>query len=96
MPIFLLYGFFFYPQDIYRDMGGMMIFVGIFITGGVGMSVGNYFLGWESSFFDAILANNIDFDKYFRAKYMILLGNRSLLLCGYYPVCLFWMGDPVH
>jgi len=74
MPIFLLYGFFFYPQDIYMSMGGMMIFVGIFITGGVGMSVGNYFLGWESSFFDAILANNIDFDKYFRAKYLILLG----------------------
>jgi len=74
MPIFLLYGFFFYPQDIDMEMGGMMIFVGIFVTGGVGMSVGNYFLGWESSFFDAILSNNIDFDKYFRAKYMILLG----------------------
>ena len=74
MPVFLLYGFFFYPQDIYREMGGMLIFVGIFITGGVGMSIGNYFLGWESSFFDTILANNIDFDKYFRAKYLILLG----------------------
>ncbi len=77
MPIFLAYGFFFYPQDIYMSMGGMMIFVGIFITGGVGMSIGNYFLGWESSFFDAILANNIDFDKYFRAKYMILLGTAT-------------------
>lgn len=74
MPIFLLYGFFFYPQDIYMSMGGMMVFVGIFITGGVGMSVGNYFLGWESSFFDAILANNINYEKYFRAKYLILLG----------------------
>lgn len=72
-PIFLLYGFFFYPQDVYRDMGGMLIFVGIFVTGGIAMSIGNYFLGWESSFFDAILANNIDFEKYFRAKYMILL-----------------------
>jgi hypothetical protein len=74
LPVFLLYGFFFYPQDVYMKMGGMMVFVGIFITGGFGMSVGNYFLGWESSFFDAILANNIDFEKYFRAKYMILLG----------------------
>jgi hypothetical protein len=73
LPIFLLYGFFFYPLDVYRDMGGMMIFVGVFVTGGVAMSIGNYFLGWESSFFDAILANNIDFDKYFRAKYMIML-----------------------
>jgi hypothetical protein len=74
LPVFLLYGFFFYPQDVYMKLGGMMVFVGIFITGGFGMSVGNYFLGWESSFFDAILANNIDFEKYFRAKYMILLG----------------------
>ena len=74
VPIFLLYGFFFYPQEVYMKMGGMMIFVGIFVTGGVGMSVGNYFLGWESSFFDAILANNINYEKYFRAKYMILLG----------------------
>lgn len=74
MPIFLLYGFFFYPQDMYMALGGMMVFVGIFVTGGVGMSVGNYFLGWESGFFDAIMANNIDFEKYFRAKYMILLG----------------------
>ncbi|HSG68534.1 MAG TPA: DUF5687 family protein [Bacteroidales bacterium] len=74
MPIFLLYGFFFYPQEIYMELGGMLIFVGIFITGGVGMSVGNYFLGWESSYFDAILANNIDHEKYFRAKYLILLG----------------------
>jgi len=74
MPIFLLYGFFFYPQEMYMKMGGMMVFVGIFITGGVGMSVGNYFLGWESSFFDAILANNINYEKYFRAKYLILIG----------------------
>ncbi len=73
-PIFLLYGFFFYPQDVYMEMGGMLVFVGIFITGGIGMSIGNYFLGWESSFFDAILANNINYEKYFRAKYMILLG----------------------
>ncbi len=73
-PIFLLYGFIFYPQEAYMKMGGMMVFVGVFITGGIGMSVGNYFLGWESSFFDAILANNINYEKYFRAKYMILIG----------------------
>lgn len=73
-PIFLLYGLFFYPNEDLMKWGGMLIFIGIFITGGIGMSIGNYFLGWESSFFDAILANNIDFEKYFKAKYMILLG----------------------
>ena len=77
MPIFLLYGFFFYPQDVYMKMGGMMIFVGMFITGGVGLSVGNYFLAWESGYFDAIMANNIDHERYFRAKYLILLGTAA-------------------
>ncbi len=77
MPIFLLYGFFFYPQDAYMKLGGMLIFVGIFVTGGVGLSVGNYFLAWESSYFDAIMANNIDHEKYFRAKYLILLGTAA-------------------
>ena len=77
MPIFLLYGFFFYPQDVYMKLGGMLIFVGIFVTGGVGLSVGNYFLAWESSYFDAIMANNIDHEKYFRAKYLILLGTAA-------------------
>jgi hypothetical protein len=72
-PIFLLYGLFFYPQEAYMKMGGMLIFVGIFITGGIGMSIGNYFLGWESSFFDAIISNNIDYRKYYQAKYMILI-----------------------
>ena len=56
------------------EWGGMIVFIGVFITGGIGMSIGNYFLGWESSFFDSILANNINYEKYFRAKYMILLG----------------------
>lgn len=89
MPLFLLYGFFFYPQTVYMEMGGMMIFVGIFVTGGVGMSVGNYFLGWESSFFDAILANNIDFEKYFRAKYMILLGTAIFSYVVTLPYALY-------
>lgn len=89
VPIFLLYGLFFYPYDVYMKMGGMMIFVGIFITGGVGMSVGNYFLGWESSFFDAILANNINYEKYFRAKYMILLGTAVFSYVVTLPYALY-------
>ncbi|MDT8393336.1 MAG: DUF5687 family protein [Bacteroidales bacterium] len=89
VPVFLLYGFFFYPNDVYMELGGMMVFVGIFVTGGVGMSFGNYFLGWESSFFDTILANNIDFEKYFRAKYMILLGMAVISYVVTLPYAIF-------
>ncbi|MFZ4400634.1 MAG: DUF5687 family protein [Bacteroidales bacterium] len=71
-PLFLLYGFIFYPQDIYMNMGGMLIFVGIFISGGFMMTYGNYLISWESSYFDALLTKSFDFRKYFQAKYTLL------------------------
>lgn len=71
-PMFLLYGFIFYPQDVYMKMGSMLIFVGIFISGGFMMTYGNYLISWESSYFDALLTKNFDFKKYFQAKFTLL------------------------
>lgn len=69
-PLFLLYGFAFYPQDIYRDMSGMLIFVGIFMTGGMMLNYTNYCFSYESNFFDNILSNYKDFYKYLKVKYL--------------------------
>ncbi len=71
-PFLLLYGFIFYPQEIYMNMSGMLIFVGIFISGGTMMTYGNYLISWESSYFDALLTKSFDFKKYFQAKYALL------------------------
>ncbi len=73
IPIFLLYGLIFYPQDIYMNMTGMLIFVGIFMTGPFLMVYGQYILSWESSYFDGILTHIDDFNRYFRAKYYIMM-----------------------
>ena len=73
MPIFLLYGFLFYPQDIYMKMSGMIVFVGAFMTGGFIMLYGQYMLSWESSYFDGILTHVDDFFMYYRAKYYIMV-----------------------
>ncbi|MBU8891885.1 MAG: hypothetical protein KOO66_03850 [Bacteroidales bacterium] len=72
-PIFLLYGFFFYPQDIYLEGFGFLIFVGVFMTGGIMFNYGQYMLSWESNYFDGILAHNVDFQKHFRAKYIMII-----------------------
>jgi hypothetical protein len=72
-PIFLLYGFFFYPQEMYLEGFGFLIFVGIFMTGGIMFNYGQYMLSWESNYFDGLLANNIDFIKHFRAKYYMII-----------------------
>ena len=68
-PLFLGYGFFFYPQPIYREMYGMLIFVGIFMTGGMMMNYLNYCFSYESNYFDNILVNYRDFEVYIRTKY---------------------------
>jgi hypothetical protein len=69
-PIFILYGFFFYPMPEYKD-SPMLIFVGIFMSGGMTMNYLNYAFGYESNHFDGILTSRIDMDLYIRAKLSI-------------------------
>jgi len=72
-PFLLLYGFFFYPNPIYNEKIGWLLFAGLFVTGGFLISYGQFLVAWESSYFDAILTKNINYEQYFKAKYLILL-----------------------
>jgi len=69
-PLFLGYGFFFYPMPMYREMYSFLIFVGIFMTGGMMLNYLNYCFSYESNYFDNILANYKDFEKYIRTKWI--------------------------
>jgi hypothetical protein len=71
LPVFLLYGLFFYPQPIYKNAGGFLVFVGVFMSGGLMMNYLNYAFGYESNYFDGILTRKIDFKRYIRAKFSI-------------------------
>jgi len=70
LPLFVLYGFFFYPQEMYREGFGFLIFVGVFMTGGMMLNYANYAFAYESNYFDFILSNTVDFDRYFRIKFI--------------------------
>ena len=59
------------------NMVGMLIFVGIFMTGGMMINYGNYAMAYESNYFDSLLANNFDFRQYFRMKFI-----NSVLICS--------------
>ena len=72
-PIFIFYGLIFYPQEVYLEGWGFLIFVGIFMTGGIMFNYGQYLLSWESNYFDGLMANNIDYYKHFKAKYYIII-----------------------
>jgi len=70
-PIFILYGFFFYPMPVYMEQTGWLIFVGTFMTGGMTMNYLNYAFGYESNYFDGVLTSRVDMDMYVRAKLTI-------------------------
>ncbi|MEZ5146256.1 MAG: DUF5687 family protein [Bacteroidales bacterium] len=67
-PVFLLYGLFFYPNPAYQKMYPMFIFVGIFMTGGMMLNYINYCFSYESNYFDNILVNYKDLERYIRTK----------------------------
>jgi len=72
-PIFLCYGLFFYTIPLYREMYGFLIFVGIFMTGGMMLNYLNYCFSYESNYFDNILANYKDFERYIRTKFIFAI-----------------------
>jgi hypothetical protein len=76
-PLFLLYGLIFY-QDLESMNSGILIFVGIFMTGGIMLNYTNYCFGFESNYFDAILVNYTDFKQYLRVKYYVAVSIASI------------------
>ena len=91
IPFFLLYGLFFYPQDVYSNAMGLLVFVGIFVTGGFLIAYGQYLMAWESSHFDFILSSNIGILDYFKAKYFLLVIPTLILYVFTIPYMYFGM-----
>jgi hypothetical protein len=88
-PLFLGYGFFFYPNPVYKDSIGFLIFVGIFMTGGMMMNYLNYCFSYESNYFDNILTNYRDFEKYLRSKYLFAVAISTFCYIVTIPYVLF-------
>ncbi len=78
MPIFIFYGLMFYPQEEYQGASVFLIFVGVFMTGGLMLNYLNYCFGYESSYFDNILANYTDFKQYIRSKYLLAVSMSAI------------------
>lgn len=66
--LLLFYGLIFYPQPEYSDKPWIFILVGWFVTGVLIFNYLNYAFSYESNYFDALLAHNIDMQEYFKMK----------------------------
>jgi len=71
-PFFWLYGLIFYPNPMYNNMIGWLIFTGIISTGWMMACYGQFIVAWEGKFFDGILTREGGLYDYFRAKFYLL------------------------
>jgi len=84
--LFIFYGLLFYSQPINTEY--LKVFIGSFMSGVFIFSYGIIIFGWESSYFGLIMAGNINFHTYLRAKYyfMVLITSIIFLLTSFYVI----------
>ncbi|WP_299115543.1 DUF5687 family protein [uncultured Winogradskyella sp.] len=73
MVIGLLYGLFFYPQPMYRDMEFMWAFIGIFSTGFFLINFGQFIPAWDSGYYKMLMSQNIKYEQYLRSKFILMV-----------------------
>jgi hypothetical protein len=70
---FLLYGLIFYTNEKYMDgMSGMLLFVGIFITGIFMINYGQLLFSWQGGHYDFTLTRPVSMRQYVESKYWLL------------------------
>ncbi|MFD1062542.1 DUF5687 family protein [Winogradskyella litorisediminis] len=73
MVIGLLYGLFFYPQPVYKDMTFMFAFIGIFSTGFFLINFGQFIPAWDSGYYKMLMSQNIKYEQYLRSKFILMV-----------------------
>ncbi len=77
---FLAYGFFFYKAEmIANNEFGKMLFAAVFMTGISIINYGQFMFGWQSTHFDGLLVNKIDFKNFIKAKFLLFTISCTLI-----------------
>ncbi len=70
---FLLYGLFFYRDPSFsQNLPGIVILIGILMTGIFVMNYGQFLFSWQGSHFDFILTQPVSLVKYIESKYWLM------------------------
>ncbi|MES2650878.1 MAG: DUF5687 family protein [Bacteroidota bacterium] len=73
MSIFFLgYGFIFYqPELLNKDAFGKILFAAVFVTSSTLLLYGQFMFAWQSTHFDGLLANKMDFKNFIKSKFLL-------------------------
>ncbi|MBT8376888.1 MAG: hypothetical protein HKN99_03620 [Winogradskyella sp.] len=89
MVIGLLYGLFFYPQPMYRDMVWFFPFIGIFVTGIFLINFGQFVPAWDSGYYKLLMSQNIKYEQYLKSKFTLMSLSVILLFVLSIPYVFF-------
>ncbi|WP_178991278.1 DUF5687 family protein [Winogradskyella schleiferi] len=85
----VLYGLFFYPQPMYREMSFMSAFIGIFSTGFFLINFGQFIPAWDSAYYKLLMSQNIKYEQYLRSKFILMVISVVLLFVLGIPYVYF-------
>lgn len=79
--IFLAYGFIFYKSSYFaKNMLGIVLMGGIFITGMFMVSFGQFLFAWQSVHFDGIMASNVNIKTFIKSKLYLLISFSTIAM----------------
>ncbi len=86
---FLLYGLLIYPKHPVSSGYGMMLFIGLLLTGIMMIQYGQLVFSWESSFFDRLCTANFSTRAYLNAKFWLFFSFNTITFLITLPYALF-------
>jgi hypothetical protein len=89
MAIGLVYGLFFYPNPVYKDMEFMFAFVGIFSTGFFLINFGQFIPAWDSGYYKMLMSQNFKYKQYLRSKFTLMIMSVIILFILGIPYVYF-------
>ncbi|WP_422106690.1 DUF5687 family protein [Winogradskyella sp.] len=89
MVIGLVYGLFFYPQPMYRDMVWLFPFIGIFVTGIFLINFGQFIPAWDSGYYKMLMSQNIKYEQYLRSKFILMILSVGIMFVLSIPYVYF-------
>jgi len=91
--MFLFYGLFFFTQQIYIERPVVLIFAGVFITGGFMTAYGQYVPAWDSEYYSFLMGQNLPYKEYLKSKLYLLMF--SIVLCTFLSFPYLYFGKKV-
>ncbi|MDH7913688.1 DUF5687 family protein [Winogradskyella sp. SYSU M77433] len=89
MVIGLLYGLFFYPQPMYKEMVWLFPFIGIFVTGIFLINFGQFIPAWDSGYYKLLMSQNIKYEQYLRSKFVLMVLSVGIMFLLSIPYVYF-------